>query len=347
MTSRRRFSFVAAIGAAVLVFAGLVFLVDASDQPATDTARAAGDPHAPVTLSADEMRRLQNAVEAISQSPTNAAVVAKGRELFRSNSLAKAGESCQGCHTDGGSNPDIGTTPHKITVDTPNDFNGLRDPPSLYGVANTAPYFWNGDVPVLEQVADATIQNHFLDGVDGTIDAAGMDRASAAAALAAYKRTIEAPESDFSQGTMSADARAGLVLFQGQAGCIGCHFGDDLTDNRLHDILVPQVALPAAMGVPGNLADDPGANRPPPTLGNGKCPLDPVLVNIPLTADPLNCAINTPTLRGVSRTAPFMHNGRFATLEEVVSFYNGQSIIAPLNLTPAQQAQIVEFLKSL
>jgi cytochrome c peroxidase len=359
MTIRRRFSFVAAIGAAVLVFTGLVFLVAVTDKPAGDTAQAAGDPHAPVTLSADEMQRLQNAVEAISQSPENAAAVAKGRELFRSNSLAKAGESCQGCHTDGGSNPDIGTTPHKVGgVGVATDFDGLRDPPSLYGVGSTAPYFWNGNVPVLEQVADATIQNHFADngggaadpgdtGQKGVIDAIGMTPADAAARLAAYMRTIEAPESDFSQGTMSAAARAGLVLFQGQAGCIGCHFGDDLTDNRLHDILVPQVALPAAMGVPGNLADDPRANRPPPELGSGKCPLDPLLVNIPLTADPRNCAINTPTLRGVSRTPPFMHNGRFATLEEVVSFYNGQSIIAPLNLTPAQQAQIVEFLRSL
>jgi cytochrome c peroxidase len=164
-------------------------------------------------------------------------------------------------------------------------------------------------------------------------------------------RSIEAPESDFSQGTMSADARAGLVLFQGQAGCIGCHFGQDLTDNRLHDILVPQVALPAAMmGVPGKLADDPGARRPDANpQGNPlrKCPQNPILVNIPLTADPRDCAINTPTLRGVARTAPFMHNGKFATLAEVVEFYNSQSIIAPLLLNDAQKAQVVAFLQSL
>lgn len=359
MTIPRRLVTVLAIlaaGAALVVAAAVVVLGDRTNAPG-DSAQASGDPHAPVTLSAQEKRLLQNAIEATSVSPTNADLVAKGREIFRSNTLAKDGESCQGCHTDGGANADIGTTPHKVDApDVANDFDGLRDPPSLYGVGGTAPYFWNGDVPVLEEVAVATILNHFADngggaadpgdtGQKGVIDAIGMTPADAAVRLAAYMRTIEAPESDFSQGTMSADARAGLVLFQGQAGCIGCHFGNDLTDNRLHDILVPQVALPATMG--GGVADDPNALRPPSNLGGGKCPLNPLVVNIPLTTDPRTCAINTPTLRGVSRTGPYMHNGKFATLAEVVEFYNSQSIIAPLGLDAGQQAKVVEFLKSL
>jgi cytochrome c peroxidase len=54
----------------------------------------------------------------------------------------------------------------------------------------------------------------------------------------------------------------------------------------------------------------------------------------PALPDPLWCAFNTPTLLGVSRTAPYMHNGALATLNDVVQFYNTQSIIAPLGRAP-------------
>ena len=348
MITSRRLTLAAAVLAALAAVALIVVIVrggDVNTGPIGESA-AAGDPHAPVECSPQELRRILNAVEAISQSSDQAELAAVGRELFRSNALAKQGESCQGCHTDGGSNADIGTTPHDPAgVNIATDFLGLRDPPSLYGVKDTAPYFWNGNVATLKQVAFDTVANHFLDGVDGTIDAAGMTTENAAAALEAYMNTFEAPEGDFSQGTLSASARRGMVLFQQKGGCIGCHFGPDLTDNRLHDILVPQVTVPAAMG--GGPADDPGALRPPATLNGGKCPLSPLTNVVPITIDPRTCAINTPSIRGVGRTGPFMHNGVFTTLQQVVDFYNGQSIIAPLNLTAAEMADLVDFLRAL
>jgi cytochrome c peroxidase len=62
------------------------------------------------------------------------------------------------------------------------------------------------------------------------------------AALAAYLRSLEPPVSPFDLGTMSSAALRGQRLFQGKAGCISCHMGPLLTDNRLHNTLVAQAS---------------------------------------------------------------------------------------------------------
>ena len=73
--------------------------------------------------------------------------------------------------------------------------------------------------------------------------------------------------------------------------------------------------------------------------------------NPPLGCDakpPANTAfINTPQMRDLRNTAPYMHNGAFATLEEVVRFYNTQSTLAPLNLKPDEISDLVAYLESL
>ncbi len=66
-------------------------------------------------------------------------------------------------------------------------------------------------------------------------------------------------------------------------------------------------------------------------------------------------AFKTPTLREIARTAPYMHDGRFGTLEEVVKFYNQGGIsnphqdntIIPLELSNGEQQDVVAFLRSL
>ncbi|MEM8689073.1 MAG: photosynthetic protein synthase I, partial [Pseudomonadota bacterium] len=63
----------------------------------------------------------------------------------------------------------------------------------------------------------------------------------------------------------------------------------------------------------------------------------------------------TPTLRELTYTAPYMHNGMFATLEDVVAFYNrggGNAAnkdkrLHPLNLSAEEQGNLVDFLQSL
>lgn len=340
MTARRR---TLSIAAAVVAVAGLTLalMLSTRGEGGTTPATAAGDPggpHAPVTFTKEQQASLLNVIEATSTSPATAEVVAEGRALFRSNDLAKDGESCQGCHTDGGANSDVGTTPHKKNPDG-SGFDGLRDPPALFGAKDTAPYFWTGGTPALESATLATVLNHFRQGAAQPLETS----LAQAAALAAYIRTIEAPEGDFSQGTMSASALRGEELFQAKAGCAGCHFGPDFTDNRIHDINVPQGTLPW-----GGTANDPGA-KPPPSVdvNGGKCPVSPLAFPDAVVANPKMCAFNTPTLRGIGSTAPYFHNGVKKTLAEVVDFYNASSIIAPLNLTAAEKADLVEYLKAL
>jgi cytochrome c peroxidase len=283
------------------------------------------DPHAPRTVSKD----ILNAVDKITLETPEAELVAKGRVLFRSNVAAKRGESCQGCHTDGAANNAIGPTPHDPNVQgIDQSFKGVRDPPVLFGVAHTDPYFWIGNTATLNEVSFATIENHFKAEFQA-------DKIAEAAALTAYMKTIKAPVTDFDRGTMSAAALRGEELFQAKAACAACHGGPDFTDNRVHDTFVPQR--------PGDT--DPGRSAPP----NGVlCPLNPPTKS-PTAARPLDCAFNTPTLRGLglANTGPYMHNGIFTTLQQVVSFYNTQSSIAPLLLTPQEQSDLVAYLKAL
>ena len=185
--------------------------------------------------------------------------------------------------------------------------DGNRDAPALWTVKETAPYRWGGDIPTLEAMAADTVRNHF-DGGAGMSEAEVAERV---AALVAYMRSLDPPTTDFDNGTLSADAREGEELFQGKGGCIGCHGGPAFTDNGFH-------TLP--LSPPAN---DPGQpnSRPP--------------------------AFNTPSLRDVANTAPYMHDGSLKTLADVVDFYNTRSTIAPLGLDPEERRKIVAYLEAL
>ena len=206
----------------------------------------------------------------------------------------------------------LGTANESLGLTPHTDASGkvifARDPPSLVGAGRTAPYGWTAATPTLRQMVVNTILGHFKDGATQP-DATTAEQA---AALEAYVASIKAPTSSFDQGTMSPAALRGEELFQGKGACIECHGGPLFTDNALHNTLVPQ----------RNNWNDPGATMPP-------------------------GAFNTPTLRDVRNTAPYMHNGVFNTLREVVEFYNARSSIAPLNLTPQEIDDLVAYMDSL
>lgn len=154
------------------------------------------------------------------------------------------------------------------------------------------------------------------------------------------------------KGALSSKASKGLALFKGKAGCIRCHNGAYLSDEKPYNLGVPanpdivnnplrHVGMRSfflGMGVPGFefLTEDVGYY----TVSK-------------MEAD--KGKFVTPTLREVSRTAPYMHNGTLKTLEEVIEFYNkggGQApnktpMLKPLRLTSSEKAALVEFLKSL
>lgn len=151
---------------------------------------------------------------------------------------------------------------------------------------------------------------------------------------------------------LSAKAKRGLALFEGKARCIRCHNGAYFSDGKPHNLDVPAnpdiVGNPMrhftmrsvflALGVPGfeYLTEDVGYY----TVSK-------------VEAD--KGKFVTPTLREVSRTAPYMHNGMLKTLEEVIEFYDGGGgenpnktpLLKPLNLSRSEKGALVEFLKSL
>jgi cytochrome c peroxidase len=183
-----------------------------------------------------------------------------------------------------------------------------RDPISLVGVGNTPPYRWIGDVPTLSQQVVNTVKTFFVNGATQS----DATTAQQAAALVAYLKRIKPPTTSFDQGTMSPAALRGEVLFQGKGACIACHGGPLFTDNQEHNTLVPNA--------PG--WDDPGAALPP-------------------------GAFNTPTLRDIRNSAPYMHNGVFKTLRDVIDFYNTRSSIAPLGLTSSEEDDLVAYMEAL
>ena len=117
--------------------------------------------------------------------------------------------------------------------------------------------------------------------------------------------------------------RRGFELFAGKGRCIGCHVGFDFTDHNFYDIALP------------------GADR-----GRGK------EIGLPAA----NYAFKAPTLRELAWTAPYMHDGSLATLEDVVRHYERGGVARPtrskdlpqkLTLTDAERADLVVFLESL
>lgn len=142
-------------------------------------------------------------------------------------------------------------------------------------------------------------------------------------AIEAYERKLATGRAPFdrflagSPGALDDAARRGMVSFV-KLGCTGCHGGPLLSDEKFYNL-----------GVPAWTGVDPDRGRIdglPVLLDNPFRLGGPYADGAPATAVPAPIAgdlgaFRTPTLRNVARTTPYMHNGRFATLAEVVSFH--------------------------
>jgi len=161
----------------------------------------------------------------------------------------------------------------------------------------------------------------------------GVNMQGIAEAIAAYERTILSTNSAFDkyvQGdekAMSSAAIRGMALFKGKARCILCHNGPNFTDNQFHNLGVPQV---------GPMKED---------LGRYYVTLRKKDIG----------AFKTPTLRSIIETSPYMHDGVFQTLEEVIDFLNKggntnahlSPLMKPLNLTSGEKGDVLAFLQAL
>ena len=254
----------------------------------------------------------------------------------------------------------------------------FRNAQTLLNAAYNKRVFWDGrlsgaDLPTL--VRDHLTEAHFM-LVDGRLfperlkqvpayvkmfkEAYGGEPSFGGSlkAISAFLHTIASrnvPFDKFLKGdekAISAGAQKGLALFRGKAGCAACHNGALLSDGGFHALGVPENEqifqdplrhitfrrFNKVIGVPNfmNLRADPGLYVVTKEEGDrGK--------------------FRTPTLREVARTAPYMHNGALATLEDVVAFYdkgggsgpNKSPRLKPLGLSADERNALVAFLKSL
>jgi cytochrome c peroxidase len=310
--------------------------------------------HGDVKFAKGELPRILNAAAATTAETPEDQLAAEGRKVFRDPSLFENGESCQTCHAEGTASARLGTMVHDTQADKtkkptpPTDFDGPRDPPSLIDIAKTPPYFWIGDVPTLDAALARPVKGHMKKFVTGSCstpsEECDLEAGRLAAQLKAYVKTLTPPTTSFDQGTMSESALRGEKLFQGKGGCIECHGGPDFTDNLVHNTGVPQVTFTSPYGTGTRKSNDLGA-PPPPTVPECVGTPTPVACDQPPPAT--SAFVNTPQMRDLKNTAPYMHNGAFATLTDVVNFYNRDSTLAPLNLTGPEIADLVEYLKSL
>lgn len=226
------------------------------------------------------------------------------------------------------------------------------------------------------------------DCMDGT-DARAVTRVyvNFAKAIAAYEYNLISKNSAFDKfmnggPSISDTALRGAKLFVGKASCIECHSGPMLSDNQFHNIGVPQAgeAVPTEAdcvagancdcvigrnclpwGFYDGLKKLQGGNtfrRDGPYSDDTTDTSRKAYYEAKLT-DEMKGAWRTPSLRDIALTAPYMHDGIFRTLDEVIWHYNqGGSAsgaapanktvqIAPLNLSWSEIAELVAFLETL
>ena len=276
------------------------------------------------------------------------AKVELGKMLFFDPRLSRDNTvSCASCH-----NPELGFSNGQPVATGIRGQKGNRNAPTIFNVAYNQSQFWDGRAGSLEEQALGPIQNPIemgedlnhlvqkLNAIPGYVEAfknvfgTGVTADGIAQAIAAFERTIvsnNAPFDRFMAGDDSAltpTAQHGLRIFNEKAKCVTCHNGPNFTDQKFHAL-----GLPKRDGVPNDLG------------------------RYMITRDEEEREqFKTPTLRNIALTAPYMHNGMFATLEEVVAFYvkaepttsPRHPLITPLSLLSEQDKKdLVEFLRSL
>ncbi|MDH4230052.1 MAG: c-type cytochrome [Nitrospirota bacterium] len=286
-------------------------------------------------------------------NPQTREKVALGRLLFFDPRLSVDGTiSCASCH-----NPKLGWSNGLSVAFGVRGQIGKRSAPTVLNAAYSDTLFWDGRAGSLEEQARGPLMNplemaNTSAGVVATLKAIphyvkrfeqvfgrpefGIDEV--VAAIAAFERTLLSGNSPFDRykyggdtAALSASQVRGMELFRDKAGpnCAKCHrfddFSADLTDFRFHNIGV-------------------GMDHPTPDTGRGAVSQNPEDRG----------RFRTPTLRNVALTAPYMHDGRFATLEQVLEFYMRGATSNPdldpeihrFELTPGQQADLLAFLES-
>lgn len=273
-----------------------------------------------------------------------------GKKLFSEKILSKDSTvSCASCHKPGFAFAD--TTAFSIGI---GGKLTKRNTPSVLNMKNRPYFFWDGRAASLEEQSLMPIQNP--DEMGLTIEEAVSrlnksaeykmlfqkifkqkpDAKNLATAFASFEQTLETVDSKFddwsnNMGKLTAQEERGRQLFVGdKAKCFDCHRMEDFTTDEFKNI---------------GLYDEYKLN-------------DAGLYNITKKESDKG-KFKTPGLRNVAVTAPYMHNGMFKTLEEVLNYYNSpdwfienpvnrdDAFKTPLRLTSQEKKDIIAFLKTL
>ncbi|NBO64914.1 MAG: cytochrome-c peroxidase [Acidobacteria bacterium] len=243
-----------------------------------------------------------------------------------------------------------------------------RNTPSLYNSAFNSLQFWDGRAATLEEQAlipifaeDEMNQRGVAEllqrlravpryrelfaaafGLNSRLDGAEITLPNITRALAAFERKLNITETVYDRFVRGDDSQLtdsqlrGMVTFFGQGQCAVCHMPP-----HFHDGVLASTGVPVSLEKGAPLDTDPGFGtviRRRDAFGQFK----------------------TPGLRNVAQTAPYMHNGIFRTLEEIIEFYNdgggrGRGIevisqdskVEKLNLSSQQKVDLINFLKAL
>ena len=300
--------------------------------------------------------------------------VALGKLLFNSTILSNGGnKSCASCHHEAKAFSDgLATAEGMDEKNKAKSVSLLRNTPTLMYAGFQRSFFYDLKAGTLEDQALDVV--HHKQEMDGSLEQAaerinkdanwrlqfnkayGKDHAKADPwkiqhALATYIRSLAPFESRVDrymrgdEKQLNPAEKAGFNLFMGKGKCGSCHFAP-LFNGTQSPLFAKSEA--EVLGVPGK----PDTINAVIDKDKGRFSLSPYPQYLH--------AFKTTTLRNVSKTAPYMHNGVYKTLEEVLDFYNrggGAGIgirldnqtlsSAPLNLSKKEMQDIIAFLKAL
>ncbi len=295
-----------------------------------------------------------------------------GRFLFFDARLSGNGTvSCATCHQ-----PDKGWADGQaLSIAYPGALH-FRNTPTVLNAAHRERFMWDGrldgrDLGTL--VRDKVTEAHFMNA-DGRIVQERLKQVpeylkmwtgifgassdpygpSMFGVVGEFVKTLASRNAPFDRfvkgdkGALSAEAQEGYALFKGKAGCANCHNGPLGSDGKFHRTGVPE--NPEVWNEPLRAIT---LLRHYSTLGmpnymNARTDVGSYAVT---KAETDRGMFQTPGLRELKYTAPYMHNGVFKTLAEVIDFYDrgagAGSGMKPLGLTAAQKKSLAAFLETL
>jgi len=267
-----------------------------------------------------------------------------GKMLFFDQRLSGGQNmSCATCH-----NPSFGwEVPFPTAIGSHNKPLG-RHAPTVFNVAWGEEYFWDGRAATLEEQAGGPIQApeemnmtfpvlisrlndipSYKEWFSKAFPEDGVTEENITKVIATYQRTIVSGISPFdkwvngSENAITDSAKRGFILFNEDAKCANCHTSWNFTDQKYHDIGLPD--------------EDIGR------------------IEIDKSSDLNNHAFKTPTLRNLTQRSPFMHDGSIYDLEAVIAHYqvggvdrpSRSPLMPPLDISEKDVEDLLSFLLSL